>query len=314
MKKLLYSGFFGIVFLFSLYLTFPVDTLRPLIETQMTQAIQGSYQGAPLRIQPSVRIGEISLWRLSGVTMTDLDIQMGSETLEPGPSLNLKELGMRLGIFSTLFGNPKIEFSTQIHDGRARGYAVLSEKGGLSSLWLDLDKIDLNKLRGPVPDADLKLSGIISLDLDLDLGKNPAKDGSGDLEIDFKNLSVGPGPLPIPGGFGGAFTIPLIKLGQFSGTAGFKNGKAHIKNLKLTGGDVEAQIDATLELKDNILFSPLKGSGWFRLKPAFKDANPNIAMLLDFNPDLKAAEEADGTVHFTLFGSLMAPTPKWGKS
>ncbi|MEI6805385.1 MAG: hypothetical protein WCK49_02630, partial [Myxococcaceae bacterium] len=57
----------------------------------------------------------------------------------------------------------------------------------------------------------------------------------------------------------------------------------------------------------------LKGSGWFKLKPEFQKANPKIATILEMSPDIKAAEEADGRIHFTLFGSLMAPTPKWGK-
>lgn len=292
-----------------------MDSLRPFLENKMTEALSGEASGAHFKIPPRVNIGELSLWRLSGAAMYDVQIQMGSDTLEPGQKLQFEELKIRLGILSSLSGKPQIEFDSRVYSGRARGAVTVSPEGSLSALWLDINQIDLQKLRGPVDESSLKMAGILNLDADLNLGKNPAKDGTGNLDLNFKNLSIGPGVFEIPGGAGlGGITLPLIKLGFFSGKASFQKGKAKIQDLKLEGGDIEAHVNATVELADNILFSPLKGSGWFRLKPEFQKENPKISMILEMSPDIKAAEEADGKIYFTLIGSLMAPTPKWGRT
>lgn len=313
MKKLLYIGFFGFCFLISLYLTFPMDSMRPYLEKQMTDALSGQAQGMHFVTPPRVDIGELSLWRLSGAAMHHVKIQMGSDSLEPGQKLEFETLKIRLGILSSLSGKPKIEFDSKVYSGRARGSVTMSPEGSLSALWLDISDINLQQLRGPVGETGLKIAGQLNIDANLNLGKNPAKDGAGSLELNFKGLSVGPGVFEIPGGGFGGMTLPLIKLGVFSGKASFDKGKAKIQNLKLAGGDIEADINATVELADNILFSPLKGSGWFKLKPEFQKANPKVAVILEMSPDIKAAEEADGRIFFTLIGSLMAPTPKWGK-
>ena len=315
MKKFLYVCFFCFAFFVSFYLTFPLDALSPYIEKQMEAALSAQVSSGQLVLPPKVQIGELSFWRLSGVAAQDLRIQVGSETVTPGPKLQLEQFKFRFGILSTLLGKPKIEFDTRVYSGRARGSITMTSQGSLSDLGLDISNIDLQKLRGPLSsEMDLKLAGILNLDADLSLGKNPAKEGVGYLELNLKNLAVGPGVFEIPGGFGGGLTLPLIKLGQFSGKASLKNGKAQIQNLQLQGGDIEAQVNASVELSDNILLSPLKGSGWFRLKPEFQKANPNLAVILEMSPDIKAAEEADGRIFFTLFGSLIAPTPKWGKA
>ncbi len=298
MKKLLYIAFFLFAFVVSFYLTFPADALRPMLETQMAS---GMGPGS------SVHIGNLSLWRLSGVSMSDMEFHMQNQ------SFKLAELKLRLGIWSTLKGHPKIIFDTHVYDGRASGFVTMNPKGGLSALDVDVSKINLAKIAEPGTEGGLKMTGLMNLNVDLNLGANPAKDGSGNLNLDFKNLSIGPGPMPIPGSFGGSMTIPEIKLGAFSGKGSFSKGKANIKDLKLAGGDVEAHVNANIELSDNILFSPLKGNGWFRLKSEFQKANPKIAMLLELSPDIKAAEESDGRIHFSLIGSLMAPTPKWGR-
>ncbi|MEI6806142.1 MAG: type II secretion system protein GspN, partial [Myxococcaceae bacterium] len=249
MKKVFYIGFSGFCFLISLYLTFPMDSLRPFLEKQMTNALSGEGQGAHFVRPPQVNIGELSLWRLSGAAMSNVQIQMGSENSEPGQKLQFEELKIRFGIFSTLSGKPKIEFDSLVYSGRARGAVTMTPEGSLGALWLDITQIDLQKLRGPVGEQGLKIAGQLNLASDLNMGKHPAKDGAGSLDLNFKNLSVGPGVFEIPGGGGfGGMTLPLIKLGQFFGKASFQNGKAKIQDLRLSGGDIEAHINASVEL------------------------------------------------------------------
>ncbi|MBH1988576.1 MAG: type II secretion system protein GspN [Myxococcaceae bacterium] len=314
MKKVLYVSFLGWVFLVSMYLTFPIDSFRFLLEEQILHALSGEQQGTRFQTPPQVMVGELSLWRLSGIAMQDVQIRMASETEESGAEFKLAKLKIRLGILSTLLGKPKIHFDSKIDDGSAAGSVTLKAEGALSALSLNIRGIDLAKLRGPVnAETDLKMNGLLNLNADLNLGKNPVKDGDGQANIDFKNLSIGPGVFELPGGALGGFTLPKIVLGRFAGKISLQHGKAHITDLNLSGGDLEARVNANVELVENILLSPLKGSGWFKLKPDFQKANPKIASVLEMSPDIKAAEEADGRVHFTLIGSLMQPTPKWGK-
>ncbi len=313
LKWFWYLLFFFSTFMVMLYLTFPADTLKGYVTEQVEQSLSAEGNGQWV-YPPSVQIGKMSLWRLSGVSMKEVSIQPASFTNKPADKWIFNQLKMRVGIFSTLGGKPQINFDSYLYDGRARGSVTLTPEGGISRFWFDLGHFDLNKFVNVSKDAELPMKGIVNINAEFDLGKNPATDGDGELNLDLKNFAIGPGKLelPIPGMAGG-LSVPQINFGQLTGNVSLQKGKGKTKNLRLAGGDLEANLNLDVDMHKNLLRSRLGGSGWFRIAPQFLNKNPQFKALLDFSPDLKKAREADGKYPFTLKGTLGMPFPKFGK-
>ena len=316
LKKLKWLGYlvcFFCVFIVMLYLTFPADTLKGYVTEQAELALSAEGNGQWVH-PPLVQIGNMSWWRLSGLSMKDVSIQTASFSDKPAEKWQFNKLKIRIGIFSTLGGKPKINFDSYLYDGRARGSVTLTAEGGISRFWFGISDFDLNKFLNAAKGAALPIKGIVNMDAQFDLGKNPATDGEGELNLDLKNLAIGPGTieLPIPGMAGG-LTVPRVNFGQFAGNISLQKGKGKTKDLRLSGGDLEANLNLDVDMHKNLLRSRLGGSGWFRIAPKFLNTNPQFKAMLDFSPDLKKAREADGKYPFTLKGTLGMPFPKFGK-
>ncbi|MDA0712582.1 MAG: type II secretion system protein GspN, partial [bacterium] len=261
---------------------------------------------------PQVNIESLPLWRFSGLQMKNVTIKPGSFGVEPVEDWHFDQIKFRIGLFSTLAGRPQFTFDSKLYSGRARGSFTLSEEGGLSKFWLDIVTIDLKNLAGL--NVGLPMLGQLNLSANFNLGKNPATDGEGELVLAVKKFSVGPGELqlPIPGMTGG-FAVPEIKFGDLSGNISLKKGKGKTQNLGLVGGDLEANLNLEVDLHKNLMRSRLDGSGWFRIAPAFLEANPSYKTILEFSSDLRDSREADGKYPFSIKGTLGMPFPKFGK-
>lgn len=313
-KWILYVFLFGAVFMVALYLSFPIDALRPYVVSQIEKSLSGEGQQAPWVFAPQVKMGRMSLWRLSGLSITDLSIDPGSRSLEPSTVWKFEHVKFRMGIWSTLSGYPKFEFDTRLFSGYAKGYVTMTPKGGVSQFAFNISQVNLAEMTGQPGEGKLPMRGEMNMDADFYLGQDPAKDGDGALNFSFKQLAMGPGELqlPMPGMVGG-IPIPKVKLGQFSGRLSLKNGKGKTENLRLAGGDIETHINLDVDLVKNIMFSKLDGAGWFRIAPKFLEANPSFQAILSFSPEIAAAREPNGKISFVLKGTLGMPMPRFGK-
>ena len=309
-RKLAYPLYFFVVFLVAFYWTFPLDKMKWFVAQKMEEGLAGNPE-QPWLIPPRVQISGMNFWWISGVALNDVVLQPGSHSDTPASKWEFDTLKLRVGMFSTLLGSPKMEFDSQFYGGRARGAFKLDPKGGVSQFWLEMSNINLAAVTGM--DSKLPVKGYLNLDADFNLGQDVAKDGKGSLSFSFKPLALGPGvlELPMPGMAG--LTLPRIDLGEFSGKFLLKDGKGKTENFKMAGGKIEIGLDLDVELKKNLLFSPLNGSGWFRVDPQFIAANPNMGAILDLSPELKAAKDEQGRYLFGLRGTLGMPIPHLGK-
>lgn len=308
LKSLLYVIYFAFVFFIAFYWSFPVYVLKGFISEQLSGFLS---QGSSGQGKAQVRIGDLGLWRLSGVAVRDVWIQFPQTGLIKGATWNLERLKMRIGLFSTLTGTPKLEFVTRLYEGDISGNVLLGQ-GQLAGLKLDIAGLNLGNLMGKGDKDSLAVQGKMDLYAYLRTGKSWSEDGVGEVQFQFAKLKVGPGPLSIPGILDN-FVLPAVLLNDFSGSMKLDRGKAQIQNIQLKGGDLQAQMDLRIELATTLILSKVQGGGWFKLTDPFLKKNPAFASILELVPDLKNAKDANGRYGFKVDGSLLSPRPKFEK-
>lgn len=312
-KWVLFPLFFFTIFLVALYWTFPARTLKRYVASQLEHALSSEHEGRWTH-PPEVSIGDFALWRLSGVEMKNVMIRMGSLDENFGAKWDFEDLRIRLGLFSSLLGNPKVEFAADLYDGSAKGAVTVTKTNQVSDFWIEMNNIDLKKFSGFEEGNGLPLSGALTLEAEFALGKNPAQDGEGTLIFAFNKLAIGPGKLNLPmPGFSGGLSVPHVNLGEFLGDLELNKGKGKTRQLKMTGGDLELDANIAVELSKDIMRSKIDGNGWFKIADKFLKTNPSFKSLIELTPDLKSARESDGKYPFSIKGTFDRPRPRMGK-
>lgn len=327
-----YGGWFGFCFVAFFYATFPLDVLKkPLvdgIETALGRGKQGRYG-----VDPKVEIGDMGLWRGTGLSLERVDIQLASKDPDPGPKLYFDELNLRVGVLSLLFGAPTVELDATLYDGSASGaVAVTGGKAyadkafgdlralldgkvdGVRSLELDLDDIDLSKAGPVIEKAGVPVTGVLSGTVSLDMGDKPSEEAKGKIDLKVAGITLGPGELAIPvPGLTGGLTLPLIDMGDLEAKVKVDKGKGKTEKLGLDGKDFKADLDLTLDVNPRLSMSRVEGKGWFQISEAFLKQNAKFQTILDFAQPLKAARDDEGRYQFHMKGTLSRPGFRLGE-
>lgn len=298
------SLFFVLSLFVFIYLLFPISILKPYLIQQAETALSAGSMGSNAG-NAQVNLGHLGLWRLSGVKLSKLSIQLPSYTEQMSSAYELDWLGIRLGIWGLLRGKKSIGFSGKGYDGRFSGKVVLDKTQKLERAYFSLSNLNVGGLP-PIRSLGAPSVGTLAADVDLLMGKEASKNASGTAELSLKGFSIGPGEVKLPSlMFSSGLTVPKIRLGDLQGKLQFTNGKGVGKNLKLTGGDIDASLDIDVMVSDQIGYSRLEGTGWFKIRQAFLDQNPKFKTLLELSGTSKP--DQDGKYEFTLRGTLSHP-------
>ena len=79
-----YSSWFSLMFLFGVYLTFPLDDLKPQIVALIEDALGQGKQGQ-CGVDPEVQLGELALSGFGG-SAERVAIRLGNKEPGPGPT------------------------------------------------------------------------------------------------------------------------------------------------------------------------------------------------------------------------------------
>lgn len=326
LKVTAYPGWFAICFFASLYLTFPLTLVKAPVVAGLEDALGKGKQGR-YGTDPKVAIDELSLWRMTGVELERVSLQLASSDPDPGPTVELDTAAARIGLFSLLLNEPTVHFSAALYGGELEGsvtlkgdkeasesflghtFALLDGKAqGIAALHLTVDGVDLSKAPPVIEKAGVPVTGVLGGKVDLELGEDPAKEAAGDIDLTLAGVTLGPGELKIPvPGLTGGLTLPLIDMGDLEVKAPVVEGKAKFDKLGLNGKDFNAKVDLELSLASRMSSSRLSGDGSFQISEQFLEQNSKFKTLLDFASPLKRARDDEGRYHFNLRGSLGKP-------
>ena len=334
MRLSLYSAWFSLCFSVSLYFSISssVGTLRAPVEQALEQALGKGKQGR-YGVDPDVSIGGMSLWRLSGIEMRRVSMQLGSTDPDPGPVIEIDVMRARLSLFQALLGNPTLEWEAELYQGSVDGRielrgtkafeekiygtlrAVLSGKSdGVMELAINIEGVDLSKALFVQQKTQVPVTGKVAGRAQLYLGNKPAEEAEGQIDFAISGIQMGPGELAVPvPGLSGGLTLPLVDFGDFNLKIPVEKGVAKTEKLALQGRDVQASFDGTMKMASPLARAKIEGDGSFLITKKFLEENGKFKALLDFAGPLKRVQEDDGKYPFHLKGTWKRPGFALGK-
>lgn len=308
LKAFIYPIIFVVFLVSGIYWGFPLDSVKDFVALEFKKNLAKASEGK-FDFEPEVTIGHMAPWYLTGVEMDDVEILMPTEDGRPA-KIQLEAVKLRLGLLKTLSGTPSFEFDTELYGSNIYGHAALRQDG-LDSFSLNIRGLELAQAKALEKNLGVKVAGKIDFSAEMQFAKSKKEMPVGSVKLNTVGFKVGPGKLNLPGaGFSSGLDLPEFKIGQISGNLSIKDGLADLPDFSIKGGDVLASLKVSSELKSNLAFSKLSGSGFFKLKETFLQANPKFSTIFELSPEIKRAQDAEGRVHLEIKGSLVKPRMK----
>jgi len=301
-----YPVFALVSFLGFLYLTFPLERLKPRIERQASAALG-----------MDVSLGELSPRPLAGVSAESVNLVSrpapgGSETRaadgspgKPKPlRIHLEQVVVKLGLLPLLWGGLDVAFWAEGLGGEVAGtFEQRPSKSAPSSPsprvggvaprrvqdWSakgELQRINLALLPMVKDAIGLPVTGQLSVKAELSAPESRWNNAAGTLELDLEDGSVGDGKakLVVPSDpmLKHGLTLTKIRVGRLRGTVTIEKGVASVRlqsQDKVGEVDVEVDLEGRLTLRDPLPYSTVDAYVRFRLNPELKKRSAAFEIL-----------------------------------
>ena len=176
-----YPAFGLVVFLASLYLTFPYEKLRD----RLVQTLQ---EGRQLEVS----IGEVKPGWAGGLVLQDVSVRPAAEGGdEPSAPLQISEARVGFGLLAALFGSLEADFSADLLQGELEGEVESDEEA--TRLRLSAEGLALGDFAWIPSAIGLPLLGTLQAEVDLTVPEGRFAKAEGSLELDCSNCALGDG-------------------------------------------------------------------------------------------------------------------------
>jgi type II secretion system protein N len=276
-------AFFLFSFVVGLYVTFPWNTLKDRIAIQISEATGWEVEAKSL--EPS--------W-LTGVRIEGLKLEP-PEVSEP---LVLDEVVARARLLSFLTGGMGV--SAWLPIGQGELDVTLAKCSEETLVRAKANAVELGMVPGFAALTGLPLSGQLDLDADVTLDQKDAAESSGRVKLSGTNLELG------EGGKVANFPIPALRLGNLDWEMDIDNGKIELPQQQMRGGDVDLDVEGTIDLATPIERTTLNVNVSFRPTPEYLEENGLIKALLN---NINRAKGSDGFYTYAITGSVKHPRP-----
>jgi type II secretion system protein N len=293
-----YSVFSTFATLLFLYITFPWDAVRQVLETRLQSTLRAT-DGSVL----DVSIGELHPSWFSGVVMKRVTISTHASGAEDAAVLLIPELSVRAELWPSLRSKPTADFSASVSGGQIGGRVEMGK--AQQAVVLNMSHIDLAKAHdllgvgGKLLGSDLgalDLAGVLTAQADLKL--------KGDLTTIDGTLTAGLEQAMLKGGKIGELDMPQVALGKFDLDMIAGSGKLDIRKFVIKGDDVDVTGDGcSLVLNRNFAFSSPHGKLKVHFGPDLLKRIPYLGLGLS----QLHAPDRDGVYTIPLSGTLKSP-------
>ncbi|MEZ4322771.1 MAG: type II secretion system protein GspN [Myxococcota bacterium] len=226
----------AVLFVFTLWFTFPGDAVAERVEYQVSTASRGNY---------ALDLGSVGPWWL-GLSTDSVKVYTREKRTDPPNKLMMiaTDARMAAGLFSLMAREPRVSGSVTLGLDGTLDYVVgtsMDDKGKqllVTEVKLEGQSFPLGELLALVPGATLDATGKLDLQLDLEAPDGLSK-ADGIISLNGKGLSLVNPELPVIGPMGRDVQIAEldIKLDADEGRARVDRGtiQSDMANIRITG-------------------------------------------------------------------------------
>ncbi|MCC6750804.1 MAG: type II secretion system protein GspN [Deltaproteobacteria bacterium] len=310
-----YPLFAAASFLTFVYVTFPYDAVKGLIEDYA--AVSGDVE---------VRIGDLGPSPLFGVTAREVSVRLTPPAPPPPPPMLgtategqpapeppakpkpvrivLEEVTVSAGLLALLSGGTDISFSVLGMGGKLSGRYTMEKKRGWT-LEAEAKELDLGALPSVSAAIGLPVQGKLSAKVDLQVPLHRLANASGSIELEGEGLSIGDGKakLKVPGDpmLAMGVTLPRVNLGKLGGQLKIEKGELTLDGFASQSPDLELALEGNVSLREPLAYSTVSAYLRIKVNPELKRKDTKFEILEN---SLQAGKRSDGYYGMRLFGIL----------
>lgn len=291
--------------------TFPYEKLRDRIVAQFNATQKNVAQPQELQID------DLDSSFLTGVKAKGVRLKSPSpEAGKPPSVISIDEARARISLLGLLVGNKDISFRLDAFDGVIKG--SYEDSGKNKDIEIEIDAVDVARIDAIATNIGFPLDGKLVGTIKLAMPEGKATKANGTINLEIKELNAGTAKeLTVKTGMG-PFTLPRLKVGNFTITGEAKDGVLKLSKVSATGGDVELSGDGKVQLRDVAAESHLDANLKFKINDSYRNKNDKTKLLfgspgskekpmIEMDPKMSRAKSADGYFGLRVGGSLARP-------
>ena len=267
-----YPAFYLFCLLVFLSWTFPYDKLRDRIVT--TFNAQQKNASNPQELQ----IDELDSSFVTGVKAKGIRlVSPSSDPQKPPVEIKIDEARARISLLSLLVGNKDVSFRIDAFDGVIKGN--FEDTGKKRVVDVTFDGVDIGKIDAIAAQVGFPLAGRLNGTVRFDLPEGKASKGNGNVNLEIRDMTAGnekeltvKTPL-------GPFTLPRLKVGNFTVNGEAKDGVLKLSKIGASGGDVDVNGEGRVQLREVATDALLDVGLKFKINDGYRGKNEKTKML-----------------------------------
>ena len=294
LKYILYTAAFIGSYILFVYWMFPMEAVKGRIITSLETTLGSGY---------GVHIGDITTHWLSGVRLKNILINQTSQGKEEN-IWKIDQATARVGLFSLVFGSPKISFDGKMGKTRLGGTLRNSDQG--FSADCSFSNLDISQIQAAKQMTGLNLTSSIDGEIQVNYDAKQPLRTVGKMDIAFDKLNLKGGEIPL--GEMGSFPLPDLSIANGGSTlkALIDKGAINLENFKLKGDDLNIELSGKVFLSPQISKYRMNLQGKFQLSPKLWTTLDPI-LPAKWLEELKKQKGADDNLPLSVSGQLSSP-------
>ncbi len=309
--KLGYPFFYLLCLLVFLSWTFPYEKLRDRIIAQFNHQQRNSAHPQELQID------ELDSSFITGVKAKG--VRLISPATEAGKSpsvISIDEARARISLLGLLVGNKDVSFTVEAFDGTIKG--SFEDTGKARIIDITFDGVDVGRVDAVAANIGFPVDGKLNGTIKLDLPEGKASKGNGTIALEIREMNAGnQKELPIKTPMG-PFTLPRLKIGNFTVNGEAKDGVLKLTKLSASGGDVDVTGDGRVQMREVATDAHLDANLKFKINDGYRNKNDKTKLLfgspgskekpmIEMDPKMSRAKTPDGFYALRVGGTLAKP-------
>lgn len=294
--------------------TFPYEKVKERIVTTVNAQQRNSPHPQELQID------ELDSWWFTGVKAKGVKlITPAADPTKPPTEIKIDEVRASISLLGLLVGNKDVSFKIDAFDGTIKG--SFEDSGKERNVDVTFDGVDMSKVDAIATNIGFPLDGKLFGTLKLQLPEGKASKGNGNVALEVRDMFAGNAKeltvkTPL-----GPFTLPRLKVGNFTVNGEAKDGILKITKVGASGGDVEVNGDGRVQLREVATDAHLEVNLKFKINDGYRNKSEKTKMLfgapggkdkpmLEMDPRMAKSKSADGFYGLKIGGTLAKPDPQ----